>query len=289
MAIDLYDKLVYRFSTSLGTTVAGSTSRYDERHKGGTVTFARPLSELFRLGITGRFDDVSTAAITNTPNTFPVQDGTVATGTVRGTLDTRDFAANPTGGSYHTAWIESGVSDLRKSSIGNDRLGTSAISKLAADLRRYVPLKAHKGKTPADRAREKIPVLALRMMAGTSVGHLPYYEQFFVGGADSLRGYLEDRFWGRYMFLSSVEYRRPLAQALTGVLFADVGDAWGAPSVYAFTDPTLQTRYRQHQSISPRGALGLGLRVTTPIGPIRLDYAFGSEGGRLHFSIGHSF
>ena len=91
------------------------------------------------------------------------------------------------------------------------------------------------------------------------------------------------------MFLTSGEYRRPLAQALTGVLFVDLGDAWGSRSAFQFTDPTLQTRFRQHSGFSPHAAVGLGLRVTTPIGPIRLDYGYGSEGGRLHFSIDHSF
>jgi outer membrane protein insertion porin family len=300
MSINVYDKLVYRFANSLGTTVtptpgptpgvtATGTNTYDERHKGGTLTFARPLSEPFTLSLTGRFDDVSTSTVTNTPNTFPVQDGYVSTGTVRGTLDTRDFANNPTGGALHTAWIEAGVSHLRSSSITTQTLGTSGIAKLGADLRRYLPLKAHKGKTQVERSREKIPVLALRFMAGTSTGELPFYEQFFVGGADSLRGYLEDRYWGSYMFLTSVEYRRPLASALTGVLFTDWGDAWGAPASYNLQDPTLQTRFRQHSNISPHGSVGLGLRVTTPVGPIRLDYGYGSEGGRLHFSIGHSF
>ena len=27
----------------------------------------------------------------------------------------------------------------------------------------------------------------------------------------------------------------------------------------------------------------------TPIGPIRLDFGYGEEGGRTHFSIGHAF
>src|SRR5260370_26386333 len=102
------------------------------------------LPEPFRLSLTGRFDDVNTSTVTTLVNTFPVQDGTVATGTIRGTLDTRDFATNPTGGSFHTAWLESGVSNLRKSSITSDKLGTSPIAELAADLRRYVPLRAHK-------------------------------------------------------------------------------------------------------------------------------------------------
>jgi outer membrane protein insertion porin family len=289
LSVDLYNKLVYRFSEDLGSTTTGNSGRYDERHKGGTLTLARPLSETFRLALTGRFDDVRTTLDTNVESTFPIQDGTVQTGTVRGTLDTRDFATNPTRGSLHTAWVESGISNLRKSSIAGDDLGSSAITKVSFDLRQYIGLKAHKGKTPAERAKEKIPVLALRLTAGTAAGHLPFYEQFFMGGSDSLRGYLEDRFWGDSMFLASAEYRRPLANALTGVLFVDVGDAWAASSAYQLNNPTVDTRFRQHGGLDPQASVGLGLRVTTPIGPIRLDYGFGSEGGRLHFSIGHSF
>jgi outer membrane protein insertion porin family len=289
LSVDLYDKLVYRFSTRFGRDASGRTDRYDERRRGGTLTLARPLSETFRLALTGRYDDVHTADVTSLQNTFPIQDGTVTTGTVRGTQDTRDFAINPTGGWFNTAWIESGAANLRKSSIASDELGSKPITKLAADIRRYVALKPHKGKTPAERSRERIPVLALRATAGTSAGRLPFFEQFFLGGADSLRGYLEDRFWGRNMFLASAEYRRPLAQALTGVLFVDVGDAWNSRSAFQFDDPALQTRFRQHSDFSPQASAGVGLRVTTPIGPIRLDYGFGSEGSRLHFSIGHSF
>ena len=62
----------------------------------------------------------------------------------------------------------------------------------------------------------------------------------------------------------------------------------GAPPASRFSC-TAQTRYRQHTTFKPQPAVGLGLRVTTPIGPIRLDYGYGNEGGRLHFSIGHSF
>ena len=75
-------------------------------------------------------------------------------------------------------------------------------------------------------------------------------------------------------------------------LFTDIGDAWGTQSGFLFTNPTLQTHYQQDPNFKPRASVGFGLRVTTPIGPIRLDYGYGvlhGEGGRLHFSIGQSF
>jgi outer membrane protein insertion porin family len=75
----------------------------------------------------------------------------------------------------------------------------------------------------------------------------------------------------------------PVASNLIGVLFLDYGDAWDAASGLAIAN------FVQHKGFSPSYGVGAGIRVTTPIGPIRLDYGFGREGGRAHFSIGHSF
>jgi outer membrane protein insertion porin family len=183
--------------------------------------------------------------------------------------------------------VELGRANL--TDTGPDAFGSSNFGKYVTDLRRYVPLRAHRATNPAERQRERVPVLALRLMGGLSSGKLPYFEQFFIGGADSLRGYLEDRFWGSRMFLASTEFRYPLASSLMGVAFADLGDAWASSSDFQFSDPTLQTRYQQHTNFSPSYGVGFGIRVVTPLGPLRLDYAIGKEGGRTHFSIGHSF
>jgi outer membrane protein insertion porin family len=62
----------------------------------------------------------------------------------------------------------------------------------------------------------------------------------------------------------------------------DVGDAWGGNIVTV-------NNLVQHQTFSPSIGTGIGIRVNTPIGNLRLDYGVGSEGGRTHFSIGHAF
>jgi len=91
------------------------------------------------------------------------------------------------------------------------------------------------------------------------------------------------------MYLASVEYRRPIMNRITGVLFADVGDAWGSQSEFQFRSSRLQHDFEQHSGIEINPAIGVGLRVATPIGPIRLDYGYGTEGGRVSFSIGQAF
>ena len=105
-----------------------------------------------------------------------------------------------------------------------------------------------------------------------------------MGGAETLRGYNEDRFWGKNMVLSSFEFRQPIANALTGVLFADVGDAWGGNY-----EKVNFSGFNQHSGFNPNVGVGFGMRVVTPIGPIRIDEGFGRGGAHTHFSIGHVF
>ncbi len=89
-----------------------------------------------------------------------------------------------------------------------------------------------------------------------------------------------------------------MGTSLIGVLFADYGDAWGARNIHRNpNDPSLVNdpfkkileEMPQHDGFSPSLGYGLGIRVATPIGPLRLDYGFGDEGSRAHFSIGHVF
>ncbi|MEN6304608.1 MAG: BamA/TamA family outer membrane protein, partial [Armatimonadia bacterium] len=103
---------------------------------------------------------------------------------------------------------------------------------------------------------------------------------------NTLRGYEEDRFRGEKMLLLNVEYRRPLSDRLTAVGFVDVGDAFGGqfPTIVpGFSVPA------DDQSLTAHVGAGVGLRVVTPIGPIRLDFGWGEDGSQAHFSFGHTF
>lgn len=284
MTVDLYNKLVWRFSRSLLDNSRNS-SRYFERRMGGQITFGRPFEWPVSLGF--RYDDVKTRNFGPRRTNFPRQDGTVVSGNVLRVWNTRDYAQNPTEGNLARASSELGHASLDPS-VG-ETFTTSIFSKNVVDLRKYIRLRGIKATKEPEREQEsqKVPVVALRLMTGTVLGKVPFFEQFFMGGAESLRGYLEDRFWGRNMFLASVEYRRPLLNRIVGVLFADLGDAWGSDSNLRFTG--LSTDFRQHSGLRPFASVGIGLRVATPIGPIRLDFGYGEEGGRTHFSIGHAF
>jgi outer membrane protein insertion porin family len=122
----------------------------------------------------------------------------------------------------------------------------------------------------------------MRLLFGVTTGDPPFLEQFLIGGNDTLRGYRQDRFPGRRMALLNTEIRRPIGKSLIGVLFTDAGDAWGGPVA---TNPN----FRGDPSFKAHTSYGAGIRVKTPLGPLRLDYGIGKEGSETHFGIAHMF
>lgn len=123
-------------------------------------------------------------------------------------------------------------------------------------------------------------VIAVRLMGGVAFGgDLPYSDLFSLGGADTLRGYEDDEFRGDKFYAGTIEYRYPIAKKIQGVVFADGGNAWGGTSNVPW--------YHDNNKFHYSG--GLGFRITTPIGPIRLDYGIGDDGGKFHFSFGGKF
>jgi outer membrane protein insertion porin family len=75
------------------------------------------------------------------------------------------------------------------------------------------------------------------------------------------------------MFLATLEYRFPLFKKVRGAIFTDWGSAWEGGVVPK----------------NIKGSIGVGVSLETPLGPLRLDYGRGQNGGRVHFSIGNSF
>ena len=108
---------------------------------------------------------------------------------------------------------------------------------------------------------------------------MPYSDLFTLGGADTLRGFEDDEFRGDKMYAATVEYRYPIAKKIQGVIFTDAGAAWGGTENVPW----------YHDNEDLHASVGLGFRITTPIGPIRLDYGVGDEGGKFHFSFGGKF
>jgi outer membrane protein insertion porin family len=119
---------------------------------------------------------------------------------------------------------------------------------------------------------------------------LTIFDLFFnAGGTESVRGYSQDALsaytfidaplGGTQLLVGNAELRAPLFWRLGGVLFADAGNT--------FADA-------QPIRLNALGVgLGFGLRINTPLAPIRIDLgfprSFGETGIRWHFSIGQMF
>ncbi len=123
---------------------------------------------------------------------------------------------------------------------------------------------------------------AAAVIAPTSVG-IPQSLLFRTGGDLTVRGYAyqslgvqdgEAIVGGRYYALTSAEYTHWFDESWGVAAFVDAGNA--ADSV---SDLSLAVGY------------GLGVRVRSPIGPFRLDVAYGerTEEFRIHFSVGLAF
>ena len=121
-------------------------------------------------------------------------------------------------------------------------------------------------------------VLAFRGRIGWAVGDLPYSQLYTIGGSDSLRAYEDDQYRGKKMYNFTAEYRFPIWNKVSGALFTDLGDAWDAPNVPWFS-----------HSKTFNASVGAGVRVTTPIGPVRIDYGISKNQKKFHFSFGGQF
>ena len=117
----------------------------------------------------------------------------------------------------------------------------------------------------------------------------PIQDRFLMGGALSLRGWGRNqispvsdsgnKLGGNSMLEASTELRFPLYGIFSGTAFIDFGNAW--LNSWQFNLSELQYD------------AGLGLRIKTPVGPIRLDVASPIFDGKFRtqffITIGHAF
>lgn len=294
LSFSVYSRVVYRFAGSLfggGTSEENSPTdnRFFERRTGLSFGLGRRIRENLFGSIGAKYENIDTGELDTTQTTgFIQQDGDVATVTFGLTSNRRDVDVDPSRGDWFRVTIEPGYSNITKvggdivgDGLGGDDsiLGKNTFFRTSLEYRAYFsPGQPPRGRRVSDPRR----VIALRARYGSIAGKVPFFEQFFVGGSDSLRGYQEDRFWGRQMAGITAEYRVPVQKAFNAILFVDYAGAWdGYGSVNNFT-----------QSKNPQFQLGYGIGFSfrTPLGPIRLDFGFNEEGKtKTHFLIGTSF
>ena len=233
---------------------------YMRKYSGGELTFGRPVSEYSTNYLTLRNCKDSYVKHVDDGNlgdrSTPAYEGwrrdnfgTTRSVTFERVTDTRDNVYDPMSGS--------------RLSLSGEFAGFGGdfdFQKYTVDGQRYIR---------AGRSQ----VFALRARYGVGTGDISEFNQYRIGGQGSLRGYREDQFRGDREFLGTVEYRFPVVKKVQGALFTDWGGAWDS----GLTPDDL------HASV------GVGISLTTPIGPLRFDYGWGEDGGRVHFNVGSTF
>jgi outer membrane protein insertion porin family len=149
-------------------------------------------------------------------------------------------------------------------------------------------LKVYKGCRPGPgEASDCKQALAFQVSAGTMIGdEIPPYEAFCLGGGNSVRGYANcDLGVGKSFGEFTIEYRFPIFSIISGEIFFDMGTTFGSQSGIPGNPGGLLGK--KGEGFSP----GIGLIVTTPVGPLRLEVAtedFTSE-WRFNLGVGWKF
>ena len=183
--------------------------------------------------------------------------------------DTRNNYLNPTSGLYAKWQVEGGHAGGYKSgNFGNTTL----------ELRTY-----HKGLF-------KNNTFAYKVVGGIASNSTKESQKFWVGGGNSLRGYDGGFFKGSQKLVATIENRTQLNDIIGIVVFADAGRAWKQNG----RDPSY-TRDNSHFGHNIGTTAGVGIRLNTPIGPLRFDFGWpvgnkmDDDGMKFYFNMGQSF
>ena len=183
--------------------------------------------------------------------------------------DTRNNYLNPTSGLYGKFQIEVGhAGGYKAGNFGNVTL----------ELRAY-----HKGLF-------KKNTFAYKVVGGVASNSTKESQKFWVGGGNSLRGYDGGFFRGSQKLVATIENRTQINDIIGFVVFADAGRAWKQNG----RDPSY-TRDNSHFGHNIGTTAGVGIRLNTPIGPLRFDFGWpvgnkmDDDGMKFYFNMGQSF
>lgn len=241
---------------------------------GGKLTLGRKLGRQTNISLSYRLENTNLSKI---DLTAPVEemDPRIRSLTLAFTHDTRDNLFDPSRG-----WYANWSNEL----AGSFLHGSNAFTKSVLTLKRFHPL-----------GRHAVIGSALEvgwMEAFGESDEVPINERFYTGGPTSLRGFgyqmvgpLDDNReprGGRFKLVwNLVELRRSIYRMFGVVGFVEFGNVWEKPLDARISDLRVDS--------------GIGFRVNSPLGILRLDYGFNMDrradepGTKLFFSMGQSF
>lgn len=265
--------------TGTRLSISGDVLRREEpsfvdRAYGGTVAFRREITERWntRVGYTYRLHDgLTNDALTPAASITRYVEGSPF---IETRFDTRDSQIYPRDGLQIAAQF-----DVNDPAFGADIEFTRV--RFAASY--YIPL-SHKAS------------IALRtdqgwLWPGETSDDVPLQERFYNGGENTVRSFRESKLGpldvngtplgGEYRNVFGAELRANLIRTLEGALFVDAGNVGSSVENYGFSNM--------------RFAIGGGLRLALPIGPVRVDAGWnpdrepGEKEWVVHLSVGYPF
>jgi outer membrane protein insertion porin family len=287
--------LTYRTPWLFGVPLQGDTTLFREqwqelgykRQGAGLAAgvlkefFREPLSDISRTRVGLRYQlewvqryDIDPSLLAPGSTDIVAGSEIIARITPALTLDYRDNVLDPTRGHFHTISV-----DVAAPYWGSQVNFVKSRMETAWYLDWLSPVIIAAG------AR-----LGLAMPFDSSPA-LPIEDRFYAGGASSVRGYPQDKIGpldasgnpigGNASVVLSVENRFPIWRWLSGAVFVDTGAV--TPLVSDLSGVAFKT------------GVGGGLRIKTPVGPLRLDVGYalnpieGENRWQLYFAIGHAF
>lgn len=247
---------------------------YDSRTAGSRLTLGRRFGSFTTLSLTYRFENTEIWNVEVTEAETGL-DPRVRSLTLAIARDSRDNLFDPHSGTYLEWSNEMAGSFLH---------GTNTFARSVVVAKYFKPL-----------GRRALAAAAIEIgwmdLLGASE-EIPLSERFYSGGPTSLRGFGYQKVGpidedgtprgGRFKVVWNVlEYRHSLYRIVGGAMFLDLGNVW--PDIGAVVLSEL------------RPTAGVGLRVNSPIGIMRLDWGFnldrkGDEAASLvHLAMGQAF
>ena len=183
------------------------------------------------------------------------------------TYDTRNHFWNPTAGEYAKLQLEGGYANGYKGDV---------FGNVTLELRKY-----HRGFF-------KNNTFAYKVVGGIMTDSTKEGQRFWVGGGSTLRGYDGGFFKGTQKIVGTVENRTQINELLGFVVFFDAGRAWKQ------NGRDLDYRHDGDFPDQVATTAGVGLRLNTPIGPLRFDFGWPvgdkmDSGMEFYFNMGQSF
>jgi outer membrane protein insertion porin family len=205
-----------------------------------------------------------------------LQGGTYLTVNPSIAYDTRDRPVDPTRGTY--------ARFTTSPSLG---LASASFAKLGASVSKFVPV-------------TKNTTFAVNLQGGTSLGSMPQFAQYRLGGWNGLPGYRQftDLGTGSSLMMATAEYRFPvpflprdgmagkISKNVKMTLFAAAGGVGGNNTIDSY-----------YQQATLGASVGVGLRINVPmLGLVRINYgmplissALGKLTPRVTFGFGDQF